>query len=69
MEAGLADEVYCFIAPKIIGGSLAKGPVGGSGFDRMAEALGLEIESVTRTGPDILVHAFPCNTLSGSGKL
>ena len=69
VEAGLADEVYCFIAPKIIGGSLAKGPVGGSGFDRMAEALGLEIESVTRTGPDILVHAFPCNTLSGSGKL
>lgn len=59
LESGLVDELYVFIAPKIIGGRDAKGPVGGTGFSRMADALKLEIDSVTRTGDDILVHAFP----------
>ena len=38
VEAGLVDEVYCFIAPKVIGGGTAKGPVGGAGFPKMADA-------------------------------
>ena len=62
VEAGLVDEVYCFIAPKVIGGGTAKGPVGGAGFPKMADAFPLEIESVTRSGPDILVHAFPAHS-------
>ena len=65
VEAGLVDEVYCFIAPKVIGGGTAKGPVGGAGFPKMADAFPLEIESVTRSGPDILVHAFPARSHSG----
>ena len=67
VEAGLVDEVCCFIAPKVIGGSTAKGPVGGAGFPVMADAFPLEIESVTRSGPDILVHAFPSDCHSGTG--
>ena len=67
VEAGLVDEVYCFIAPKVIGGGTAKGPVGGAGFPKMADAFPLEIESVTRSGPDILVHAFPSDCHSGTG--
>lgn len=67
VEAGLVDEVYCFIAPKVIGGGTAKGPVGGAGFPVMADAFPLEIESVTRSGPDILVHAFPSDCHSGTG--
>ena len=67
VEAGLVDEVCCFIAPKVIGGSTAKGPVGGTGFPVMADAFPLEIESVTRSGPDILVHAFPSDCHSGTG--
>ena len=67
VEAGLVDEVCCFIAPKVIGGSTAKGPVGGVGFPVMADAFPLEIESVTRSGPDILVHAFPSDCHSGTG--
>ena len=67
VEAGLVDEVCCFIAPKVIGGSTAKGPVGGAGFPKMADAFPLEIESVTRSGPDILVHAFPSDCHSGTG--
>ena len=59
VSAGLADEYYIFIAPKIIGGKTAKGPVGGNGFGKMSEALELDIESVTTSGKDILIHCFP----------
>ena len=59
VSAGLADEHYIFIAPKIIGGKAAKGPVGGIGFGKMSDALGLDIESVTTSGEDILIHCFP----------
>ena len=59
VSAGLADEHYIFVAPKIIGGKAAKGPVGGNGFEKMSEALELDIESVTASGEDILIHCFP----------
>lgn len=58
---GLIDEYYFFIAPKILGGRDAKTAVGGVGFQRMAEALDINIESVTRSGPDLLIHGFPKN--------
>ena len=59
VESGFVDELYCFIAPKVIGGRSAKGPVGGNGFPKMSQAVGFDIESVGRKGQDILVHAFP----------
>lgn len=59
VSAGLADEHYIFVAPKIIGGKAAKGPVGGNGFGKMSDALELDIESVTTSGEDILIHCFP----------
>ena len=55
---GLADEFYFFVAPKIIGGRTAKGPVGGDGFPLMSDALQLSIESVTNCGDDLLIHAY-----------
>ena len=55
---GLADEFYFFIAPKIIGGRTAKGPVGGGGFPLMSDALQLSIDSVTNCGDDLLIHAY-----------
>lgn len=54
----LADEYFIFIAPKIIGGSSAKGPVGGDGMARMPDALPVETASVTPSGSDLLVHGF-----------
>ena len=61
IEQGLVDEYYFFIAPKILGGAYAKTAVGGQGFPRMADALGLRTESVKRFGPDLLIHAYPQN--------
>ena len=40
-DAGLAERVYAFIAPKIIGGKEAIGPVGGIGTTDMGKALKL----------------------------
>ena len=59
VESGFVDELYCFIAPKVVGGRSAKGPVGGNGFPKMSQAVGFDIDSVERKGQDILVHAFP----------
>ncbi len=61
LEAGCVDEVYAFIAPKIIGGSGAPSPVSGKGFQMMSEAIALEHLSVENTGCDLLMKGkIPC---------
>lgn len=39
LEGNLVDRVYAYIAPKIIGGRKAAGPIGGSGIEKMSRAL------------------------------
>jgi diaminohydroxyphosphoribosylaminopyrimidine deaminase/5-amino-6-(5-phosphoribosylamino)uracil reductase len=56
LEAGVADEVCVFVAPKLVGGRAAKTPVEGEGFGRMAEALALRDLAVERMGDDLLVR-------------
>lgn len=58
LRAGLADEFYVFVAPKMIGGRAAKGPVGGTGFGKMSEACGMRTDSVRMVGEDVLIHGF-----------
>ncbi len=58
LAEGLPDKLVWFIAPKIIGGTGAPGPVGGSGIERMAEAPVLEELVVKRLGPDICVEGY-----------
>ena len=55
LRSGFVDEAAFFIAPKFIGGSGAKTPVEGRGFDRMAEAVELERVAVERIGSDVLI--------------
>ncbi len=55
-DAGLADEVCVFVAPKVIGGRDAKTPVEGMGLERMAQALGVREVAVERIGDDLLVR-------------
>ncbi len=52
----LIDEVYAFIAPKLIGGKDAKTPVEGIGLERMAQALQLSEVECLPMGSDILIH-------------
>ena len=59
VDQGLVDEYYFFIAPKILGGRDALSPVGGNGFTKMADARGVNIDSIRHFGPDFLLHGYP----------
>jgi diaminohydroxyphosphoribosylaminopyrimidine deaminase/5-amino-6-(5-phosphoribosylamino)uracil reductase len=58
IREGLVDEVFAFIAPKIVGGADAKTPVEGLGLAKMAQALSLEDVKVERYGEDLLVRGL-----------
>ncbi|MDD4334825.1 MAG: bifunctional diaminohydroxyphosphoribosylaminopyrimidine deaminase/5-amino-6-(5-phosphoribosylamino)uracil reductase RibD [Desulfotomaculaceae bacterium] len=57
-SARIVDKVAWFIAPKIIGGRDAPGPVGGMGADSPADAAVLERVKVGRLGADLLVEGY-----------
>ena len=42
LDAGEIDEVHVFVAPKILGGATARGPVDGEGVAEIAQALHLD---------------------------
>ena len=54
-DAGLADRVCAFIAPKLIGGARALPPVGGVGADLVETGWQLESVEFTQLGSDLLV--------------
>ena len=58
LAANLIDKVYCFIAPKIIGGQTALSPVGGTGVERVDQAILLEDITTQTIGTDILVNGY-----------
>lgn len=55
---GLVDKVAWFIAPKIIGGKGAPGPVGGTGIDHLRDASLINNLELTRYGEDILLEGY-----------
>ncbi|MEW5897801.1 MAG: bifunctional diaminohydroxyphosphoribosylaminopyrimidine deaminase/5-amino-6-(5-phosphoribosylamino)uracil reductase RibD [Bacillota bacterium] len=58
LNAGIVDKVAWFIAPRIIGGKEAPGPVGGLGAGRLDEAVPLRNVSVQRIGEDIYIEGY-----------
>ena len=56
LEAGLARRVYAYIAPKLLGGTAAKSPIGGLGFPSPGAGTELSIERTERLGDDILLE-------------
>ena len=52
-DARAIDEVHVFIAPKLIGGEQAPGPLGGLGIERIADAWPLVDPRVQRLGDDL----------------
>ncbi len=55
LDADCVDEVYAFIAPKIIGGQNSKSPVGGKGIDLMKDAIMLKDIKIEQFDNDILI--------------
>ena len=58
LEAGIVDKLYFFIAPIIIGGREAPGPVGGEGAARLSAAARVTEVQVERLGEDLLVSGY-----------
>ena len=58
-DGGLVDRVAAFIAPVIVGGQGAPGPVGGNGVADIAGALRLTDCSWEKVGDDLLVVGYP----------
>jgi diaminohydroxyphosphoribosylaminopyrimidine deaminase/5-amino-6-(5-phosphoribosylamino)uracil reductase len=56
--SNLVDKIYAFVAPKIIGGKEALGPVGGKGAGVLDEAIELEELAVETIGNDLLISAY-----------
>jgi diaminohydroxyphosphoribosylaminopyrimidine deaminase / 5-amino-6-(5-phosphoribosylamino)uracil reductase len=59
VRAKAVNEIVAYFAPKIIGGKQAPTPIGGIGFDSMADVMQLEIRRVETIGPDIKIVAIP----------
>lgn len=55
----LVDKFYSFIGSKVIGGRRSPTPVGGTGIQRMDDALILNSVDVQRFGNDILLISYP----------
>lgn len=55
LKEGLVHQVQSYIAPKIFGGATAPTPVGGNGFEKIADAIQLEQLKVEQVGEDIWV--------------
>ena len=59
LTCGLVDRLLVFIAPKVIGGRSAPGPVGGEGLARMQDALQCHRLKVHRFGTDLALETEP----------
>ena len=57
-DGGLVDKVVAFVAPVVIGGEGAPGPVGGAGAERMADALRLRDVTYTELDGDMMVVGY-----------
>ena len=59
LSAGLIDKASVFIAPKLIGGGDAPGPLGGAGADCVDQAVPLRNVAIRWSGPDIVYTGYP----------
>ena len=55
LEAGIVNEVYAYVAPKLFGGADANSPVAGMGVDHPDDAYCLVSQRVQQVGEDILI--------------
>lgn len=55
-DGGLIDEVWTFVAPKLLGGNRAPAAIGGLGAGVVDNAPRLAVEEVTTIGNDVLIR-------------
>jgi len=57
IREGIVDKIVWFIAPKLLGNREIPA-IGGSGVDRLSEAISLEGWEITKAGPDLVVTSY-----------
>lgn len=55
----LVDKLVLYMAPKVIGGKEAPGFIGGSGIDKMANAINIDHVDVVKIGNDFKFTGYP----------
>ena len=57
VDSQIINKVYCYISPKIFGGSTSKSPVMGRGFDDVNNKIKLDISKVLNFDDNILIES------------
>jgi diaminohydroxyphosphoribosylaminopyrimidine deaminase/5-amino-6-(5-phosphoribosylamino)uracil reductase len=55
---GLVDKVYAYVAPRLIGGKDAPGPLGGNGIEHLAGSTQLHELDFARLGDDLVITGY-----------
>jgi len=55
---GLVDKVYAYVAPRLIGGKEAPGPLGGAGVEHLAGSTQLRELDFARLGDDLVITGY-----------
>jgi diaminohydroxyphosphoribosylaminopyrimidine deaminase/5-amino-6-(5-phosphoribosylamino)uracil reductase len=58
-RAKLVNKVYSYIAPKIIGDNAAYAPLSGFDFDKITQALNLNMQQIKKLDDDLLAISYP----------
>lgn len=58
LKSNLVKKIYCYLAPKLIGGRDAKSPVEGDGFSLMREAMQVTDIEIRKLGEDICISGY-----------
>ena len=58
LQDGIVDKVISFIAPKILGGVNAPTAVGGTGIEKMEDAINLTKMRTRKVGDDLMIEAW-----------
>lgn len=59
IDNNLIDKVVAFIAPLIVGGTMATVPIGGLGSPTIAESIHLRDVETSRVGEDLMLVGYP----------
>jgi diaminohydroxyphosphoribosylaminopyrimidine deaminase/5-amino-6-(5-phosphoribosylamino)uracil reductase len=57
IQAGIIDKIVMFVAPKLLGGREVPA-IGGTGIERLAEAIQLEDCEILMAGPDLVITSY-----------